>query len=73
MKPVARIAMIFLALVALAHLLRVTFHIPVIRGRCGYPLVGQRPGVRVHRGAFGHAVAGEPSVVREGDAEREPL
>ena len=38
MKPVARIATIFLALVALAHLLRVALHIPVTAGNVVIPL-----------------------------------
>ena len=38
MKPVARIATLFLALVALAHLCRVVLQIPVTAGTVGIPL-----------------------------------
>jgi hypothetical protein len=38
MKPVARLAMIFLALVALGHLLRLIFGVTVIAGGVSIPL-----------------------------------
>jgi hypothetical protein len=38
MKPVARIATLFLGLVALAHLLRVALQIPVTAGNVAIPL-----------------------------------
>ena len=38
MKPAVQIAVLFLSLIAFAHLMRLFFHVPVTVGSCEIPL-----------------------------------